>query len=110
MELEKLHVQNQCLLLKSEVREKEEKLRLQREEHQKQDAVRIQIMKDLKSDTKYWAEKCQSLEFTSQLTQEDLEALTTKNRGKTSGINTQAKTGNMESGIKMTKIAAQRDK
>lgn len=43
MELEKLQLQNQCLLL--DVREKEEKLRLQQEKHPKQDAVRIQMKK-----------------------------------------------------------------
>lgn len=104
MELEKLQLQNQCLLL--EVREKEEKLRLQQEKHQKQDTVRIQMMEGGKSVRKGRAEKWPSDEFTPQLTQEDLEELT-KNR---SDNYTQAETGDMASQIKLKKIAAQRDK
>lgn len=101
MELEKLQLQNQCLLL--EVREKEEKLRLQQEKHQRQDAVRIQMMEGGKSVRKYRAEKWPSDELTPQLTLEEL----TKNR---SDNYTQAKTGDMASQNKLKKIAAQRDK
>ncbi|XP_029697752.1 uncharacterized protein [Takifugu rubripes] len=78
VELEKVQRQDQCLLL--EVREKAEKLQLQQEHRQKQDAVRFQMMEDGKSVSKYRAEKWQRVELTPQLPQEELEELTTKNR------------------------------
>lgn len=90
MELEKVQRQDQCLLL--EVREKAEKLQLQQEHHQKQDAVRFQMMEDGKSVSKYRAEKWQRVELTPQLPQEELEELTTKNRSDNSQ-NTQAEAG-----------------
>lgn len=90
MELEKVQLQDRCLLL--EIHEKAEKLQLQQEDHQKQDAVRFQMMTDGKSVSKYRAEKWHRVEFTPQLQQEELEELTTKNRSDNSQ-NTQAEAG-----------------
>lgn len=114
VELEKLQLQSQCLLLEDKVREKEEKLRLQEEEHQKQDAVRIQMMEEIKSVTKYCPEKWECVEFPWQLPQEEEEKLTTKNRARheenACANSVPAETGTMASEIETNEKAAQRDK
>lgn len=79
MESEKLNLQDRCLCLEAEVLEKEEKLNLQEEEFQKQDAVRVQSTKELKAVAKHWTEKWQKVALTLQSTQEELEELKKNN-------------------------------
>ncbi|KAM8750601.1 uncharacterized protein AB9X84_012435 isoform 2-T2 [Acanthopagrus schlegelii] len=79
LESEKLNLQDRCLCLEAEVLEKEEKLNLQEEEYQKQDAVRVQSTKELKAVAKHWTEKWQKVALTLQSTQEELEELKKNN-------------------------------
>lgn len=79
LESEKLNLQDRCLCLEAEVLEKEEKLNLQEEEFQKQDAVRVQSTKELKAVAKHWTEKWQKVALTLQSTQEELEELKKNN-------------------------------
>lgn len=75
LELEKVKLQDRCLCLEAEVLEKQEKLHLCKEEHQKQDAVRVQSIDELKAVVTHWTEKWQKAALTLQSTQEELEQL-----------------------------------
>ncbi len=75
LELEKLKLQDHFLSLQVGVLEKEEKLRLQEEEYQKQDAARVQSTEELKAVVSHWTEKWQKVALTLQSTQEELEEL-----------------------------------
>uniref|UniRef100_UPI0037E77C97 putative leucine-rich repeat-containing protein DDB_G0290503 n=1 Tax=Semicossyphus pulcher TaxID=241346 RepID=UPI0037E77C97 len=79
LESEKLKMQDRCLCLEAEVLEKEEKLLLQEEEHRKQEAVRVQVIKDLRAVASHWTEKWQKVALTLQVTQEELEELRKNN-------------------------------
>ncbi|XP_060891631.1 trichohyalin-like isoform X2 [Labrus mixtus] len=79
LESEKLKLQDQCLRLKAEVHEKEEKLHLQEEEFQKQDAARVQTLQELKAVASHWTEKWQKAALTLQATQGELEELKKNN-------------------------------
>ncbi|XP_041650794.1 paramyosin-like isoform X2 [Cheilinus undulatus] len=75
LESEKLKLQDRCLCLEARVLEKEEKQLLQDEEHQRQDAVRDQIIRELKAVASHWTEKWQKVSLTLQATQEELEGI-----------------------------------
>ncbi|TNN81982.1 hypothetical protein EYF80_007628 [Liparis tanakae] len=79
LELERHKLQDRCQCLEAEVLEKSEKLHRQEEEHQKQDAVRVQSIEELKAAASHWAEKWQKVALTLQSTQEDLEELQRNN-------------------------------
>ncbi|XP_034390463.1 myosin-11-like [Cyclopterus lumpus] len=79
LELEKHKLQDWCQCLEAEVFEKSEKLHQQEEEHQKQDAVRVQSIEELKAAASHWAEKWQKVALTLQSTQEELEELKRNN-------------------------------
>ncbi|XP_068459912.1 uncharacterized protein [Clinocottus analis] len=79
LELEKHKLQDRCQCLEAEVLEKSKKLHLQEEEHQKQDAARVQSIKELKAAASHWAEKWQKVALTLQSTQEELEELKRNN-------------------------------
>lgn len=80
LELEQLKLQDRCLCLEAEVLEKEEKLHLQEEEHQKQDAARVQNTEELQAVVRHWTEKWQTVALTLQSTQEELEELKKNSR------------------------------
>ncbi|KAM7003504.1 uncharacterized protein LKV04_004561 [Tautogolabrus adspersus] len=79
LESEKLKLQDQCLHLKAEVHDKEEKLHLQEKEFQKQDVTRVQTMEELKAVASHWTEKWQKAALSLQATQEELEELKKNN-------------------------------
>ncbi|XP_032378471.1 early endosome antigen 1 isoform X3 [Etheostoma spectabile] len=77
--LEKQKLQDQCLCLKAEVLEKEDKLHLQDKQHQEQDAGSLQSIEELKAVASHWAEKWQNVALTLHSTQEELEELKKNN-------------------------------
>ncbi|XP_071344333.1 interaptin [Trachinotus anak] len=79
LELEKQRLQDQCRCLEAELLENEEKLHLLEEEYQKQDAVRVQNIEELKAVVSHWTEKWQKVALTLQSTQEELEELKKNN-------------------------------
>ncbi|XP_019116437.2 golgin subfamily A member 6-like protein 22 [Larimichthys crocea] len=105
LELEKVKLQDRCLGLEAEVLEKEEKLHLCKEEYQKQDAVRVQSIDELKAVVTHWTEKWQKAALTLQSTQEELEQLK-KNKSRNE---LQAET-NLTSEIEKLKREGQKDK
>ncbi|XP_051239050.1 centrosomal protein of 128 kDa-like isoform X5 [Dicentrarchus labrax] len=79
LELEKLKLQDQCQCWEARVLEEDEKLHLQDEAYQKQDAVRVQSIEELKAVASHWREKWQKVALTLQSTQEELEELKKNN-------------------------------
>ncbi|KAI3370668.1 hypothetical protein L3Q82_007231 [Scortum barcoo] len=106
LELEKVKLLDQCLSFEAGVLEKEEKLRLQEEEHQKQDAARVQSTEELKAMVTHWTEKWQKVALTLQSTQEELEELKKKN----SKNELQVDAANLANEIEKLKREGQKDK
>ncbi|KAM7414807.1 hypothetical protein PAMA_019564 [Pampus argenteus] len=79
LELEKEKLQERCLCLESAVLEKEEKLHQQKDEHQKQDATRVQKIQELTAVASYWTEKWKKVTRNLQSTQEEIEELRKNN-------------------------------
>lgn len=82
LQLEKQKLQDQCLCLEAKLIEREEKLQQQEEEYRKNDAARVQTMKELKAVASHWTEKWQQAALTLQSTQEELETLKESNHRK----------------------------
>ncbi|XP_070763131.1 early endosome antigen 1 [Enoplosus armatus] len=106
LELEKLKLQDQCLSLEAEVLQKEEKLHLQEEEYQKQDAMRVQSTEELQAVAAHWTDKWQQVALTLQSTQEELEKLKKNN----STTELQEEAVHLASEIEKLKKEGQKDK
>lgn len=79
LELEKQKLQDCCLCLEAEVLEKEERLHLQEDKYQRQDAERVQKIQELRAVASHWTEKWQKVALTLQSAKEEVEELKKNN-------------------------------
>ncbi|XP_067359017.1 early endosome antigen 1-like isoform X1 [Channa argus] len=106
LQLDKQKLQDQCLYLEAKLLDKEKTFLLQEEEYQKQHAVRVQTMEQLKAMVSHWTEKWQKVALTLQTTQEELKDLKKNN----SRNELQLEAGHLASEIEKLKEKSQKDK
>ncbi|XP_068169934.1 early endosome antigen 1-like [Antennarius striatus] len=105
-ELQKQTLQDQCLCLEAAALEKEEMLRRQKEEHQRQEAVHVKSTEELKAVAIHWFEKWQEVALALQFAQEEQEELKKSNCRNENELGqlmeTELDTGEQELGLEMS--------